>query len=54
VASAGATSPRTGLGLAISKEVVEHMGGSIGYEAADGRGSVFFVDLPISSIDPRV
>ena len=39
----------TGLGLAISKELMEHMGGSIGYEPAQGRGTVFFVDLPLAS-----
>jgi PAS domain S-box-containing protein len=39
----------TGLGLAISKELVEHMGGSIGYEQAEGGGAVFFVDLPLAS-----
>ena len=40
----------TGLGLAISKELVEHMGGSIGYEHAEGGGAVFFVDLPLASL----
>jgi signal transduction histidine kinase len=39
----------TGLGLAISKELVEHMGGSIGYEPGEGGGAVFFVDLPLAS-----
>lgn len=39
----------TGLGLAISKELVEHMGGRIGYEPAEGGGALFFVDLPHTS-----
>jgi PAS domain S-box-containing protein len=39
----------TGLGLAISKELVERMGGTIGYESDEGRGATFFVDLPIAS-----
>ncbi len=36
----------TGLGLSISKSIVENMRGTIGFEAAPGGGTVFFVDLP--------
>ena len=39
----------SGLGLAISKELVERMGGAIGYESVEGQGATFFVDLPIST-----
>ena len=38
----------SGLGLAISKELVERMGGSIGYTSVEGQGTTFFVDLPIA------
>jgi signal transduction histidine kinase len=37
----------TGLGLAISKELVERMGGSIGFESEAGQGACFYVELPV-------
>ena len=36
----------TGLGLAISKELMERMGGCIGFYPRPGGGSVFWVELP--------
>jgi len=38
----------TGLGLAICKELVEQMGGRIGYESEPGQGACFWLTLPIS------
>ncbi|HJW33521.1 MAG TPA: ATP-binding protein [Holophagaceae bacterium] len=35
-----------GLGLYIAKRMVEHMGGSIGFETELGQGTTFFVGLP--------
>ena len=36
----------TGLGLAITKELMERMGGCIGFCPRPGGGSVFWVELP--------
>ncbi|NJM33437.1 MAG: PAS domain S-box protein [Rhodomicrobium sp.] len=37
----------TGLGLSIAKAIVEHHGGTIGFETAEGKGTTFFFDLPV-------
>ncbi|NOQ13991.1 MAG: PAS domain S-box protein [Methyloprofundus sp.] len=41
--------PGTGLGLSISRELMEKMGGKIGFDSNLGKGSRFYVELPVYS-----
>jgi len=45
--AAGNDFPGTGLGLAIVRELVESLGGDIGFRSQDGAGCVFEVLLPL-------
>ena len=37
----------TGLGLAITKQLVDMMGGQISFDSAEGKGTTFYVTIPI-------
>jgi len=37
----------SGLGLAIARQAIEHMGGKIWFETTAGRGTTFYIELPI-------
>ena len=41
----------TGLGLNISKTIIENMHGHIGFETDLGKGTAFFFDLPLYSVE---
>jgi signal transduction histidine kinase/ActR/RegA family two-component response regulator/HPt (histidine-containing phosphotransfer) domain-containing protein len=42
----------SGLGLAICRKLVELMGGNLGVESEEGRGSLFWVELPLALASP--
>jgi len=44
----------TGIGLALTRRIIDLMGGQIGVETEVGRGSRFWIDLPLDSLEaPR-
>lgn len=42
----------TGLGLSICKAIVEHMGGSIGFDSEPGQGTTMYFTLPLLRTEP--
>ena len=36
-----------GLGLRLAQQLVERMGGKIGFQSVEGRGTTFFVEFPM-------
>jgi signal transduction histidine kinase/CheY-like chemotaxis protein len=43
----------TGIGLALSKRLVEMMNGTIGLDSLVGKGTCFYIELPLASVDKK-
>ena len=45
--------PGTGIGLTVTKQVIESMGGTIGFESTVGDGTTFWINLPMARAQVR-
>ncbi len=53
----GAESPDTkssGIGLALAKQLLDLMGGDIGFDSEVGVGGTFWIDLPVARNAPKM
>jgi len=48
------STPGTGIGLTVTKQLIESMGGTVGFESTVGEGTTFWINLPIAKTQAPV
>jgi signal transduction histidine kinase len=44
----------TGIGLTVTKQLIESMGGTVGFESTLGEGTTFWINLPIAQTEKQL